>query len=58
LFDGGFARRLIELGRSDAQARRAELMSFFERAPDEDTSAPLEPHDGGPGWTIPPPAVG
>ncbi len=29
LFDGGFARRLIEMGRSDAHARRSELSDFF-----------------------------
>ncbi len=30
LFDGNFARRLIELGRADAAARREELLAFFE----------------------------
>lgn len=30
LFDGNFARQLIELGRSDAQARKHELLRFFE----------------------------
>ncbi len=30
LFDGAFCRRLIELGRADAHARRHELASFFE----------------------------
>ena len=30
LFDGEFARQLIELGRDDARARHAELCSFFE----------------------------
>ncbi|MBV9946691.1 MAG: patatin-like phospholipase family protein, partial [Myxococcales bacterium] len=29
LFDGPFCRRLIEMGRSDAQARRDELLEFF-----------------------------
>jgi NTE family protein len=29
LFDGAFCRQLIEMGRSDAQARRDELMAFF-----------------------------
>jgi NTE family protein len=29
LFDGPFCRRLIEMGRADAQARRDELMEFF-----------------------------
>jgi NTE family protein len=31
LFDGEFARTLIELGRNDARARHAELVHFFER---------------------------
>jgi NTE family protein len=30
LFDGAFCRRLIELGRADAHARRQELADFFE----------------------------
>lgn len=30
LFDGGFAKQLIELGRSDAEARRHEIEAFFE----------------------------
>ncbi|MEZ4392663.1 MAG: patatin-like phospholipase family protein [Polyangiales bacterium] len=30
LFDGGFAKRLIELGRADAEAMRDRLMNFFE----------------------------
>lgn len=57
LFDGGFARRLVELGRSDAQARKSELLDFLGRVAEE---GPL-PDDGGDtsgGWTIPPPAVG
>jgi NTE family protein len=29
LFDGAFCRQLIEMGRSDAKARRDELMEFF-----------------------------
>ena len=29
LFDGPFCRRLIEMGRADAQARRDELLAFF-----------------------------
>jgi NTE family protein len=32
LFDGEFCRRLIEMGRADAQARRDELMAFFAEA--------------------------
>jgi len=32
LFDGNFARQLIELGRADARAMHAELCTFFESA--------------------------
>jgi NTE family protein len=54
LFDGGFARRLIDLGRSDAHARRAEILDFLGAAEDD---APIEGGAGG-SWTLPPPAVG
>jgi NTE family protein len=30
LFDGGFARCLIELGRADAEASRTEIEAFFD----------------------------
>ncbi len=58
LFDGGFARSLIELGRADAHARRAELLEFFGSLeepgpPDEEPSA-----RGSSKWSLPPPAVG
>jgi len=36
LFDGEFAGRLIEIGRSDARARHDELLSFFARRLDAD----------------------
>ena len=36
LFDGNFARQLIELGRADARAMHAELCAFFESAMDPD----------------------
>jgi len=41
LFDGNFARQLIELGRADARAMHAELCAFFEAAnePDETEAA-------------------
>jgi len=35
LFDGPFCRRLIEMGRSDAQARRDELVQFFRGGLDD-----------------------
>jgi NTE family protein len=58
LFDGGFARRLIDLGRSDAHARRAELLDFLGAVEDE-VPPQHEPGEGSSGqWTIPPPAVG
>ncbi|MBC7172264.1 MAG: patatin-like phospholipase family protein [Polyangiaceae bacterium] len=34
MFDGEFARKLAELGRADARSRAAEIVSFFERAPE------------------------
>jgi NTE family protein len=56
LFDGGFARRLIDLGRSDAHARRAEILDFLGEV---DDSAPVSGGGGSKrGWTLPPPAVG
>jgi NTE family protein len=36
LFDGPFCRRLIEMGRADAQARRDELVAFFREAFDRE----------------------
>ncbi len=39
MFDGPFCRRMIEMGRSDARARRDELLAFFgDRSVDEGTS--------------------
>ena len=35
LFDGPFCRRLIEMGRADAQARRDELLEFFRDGQDQ-----------------------
>jgi NTE family protein len=58
LFDGGFSRRLMDLGRSDAHARRAELLDFLG-AVEDDAPPDSEPHEGGSSaWTLPPPAVG
>ena len=57
LFDGGFSRRLVDLGRSDAHARRTEILDFL--ADLEDQGPPGDEQDGGSGkWTLPPPAVG
>jgi NTE family protein len=59
LFDGGFSRRLIDLGRSDAHARRAELLDFLGEVEDQAPPA-SEPHEGGGSgsWSLPPPVVG
>jgi NTE family protein len=35
LFDGPFCRRLIEMGRADAQARRDDLLAFFRDLRDQ-----------------------
>ncbi|HEY4014954.1 MAG TPA: patatin-like phospholipase family protein [Polyangiaceae bacterium] len=35
LFDGPFCRRLIEMGRADAQARRDDLLDFFRSGEDD-----------------------
>ncbi len=56
LFDGGFARRLIDLGRADARARRTELLEFFAEVDESPPSA--IPEGGGGDWSMPPPAVG
>ncbi len=56
LFDGGFTRRLIDLGRSDAHARRAEILDFLGEV---DDSAPVEGGgEQGSAWSLPPTAVG
>jgi NTE family protein len=46
LFDGPFCRRLIELGRADAQARRDELIEFFREVQTPDSNRPEPPDDG------------
>ena len=47
LFDGPFCRRLIEMGRSDAHARRDELLEFFREAQEAGGGATEEPDDPG-----------
>ncbi len=47
LFDGGFAQRLIDMGRADAAARRDELLAFFEG--DEGIDPNAAPPPDGPG---------
>jgi NTE family protein len=47
LFDGPFCRKLIEMGRADAQARRDELVEFFREVRDEQEGTPDEPDETG-----------
>jgi NTE family protein len=47
LFDGPFCRKLIEMGRADAQARRDELIEFFREVRDEQGGDPDEPEETG-----------
>lgn len=54
LFDGQFARLLIELGRSDARAQRDRILDFLE----ELDSAPPAPSGPASSYDMPPPAVG
>ncbi|MCA9634093.1 MAG: patatin-like phospholipase family protein [Myxococcales bacterium] len=56
LFDGGFARSLIDLGRADAYARRTELLDFFGEV--EEAGPPDDEGQDSSSWTLPPPAVG
>lgn len=58
LFDGDFARKLIDMGRSDAEARREELLQFFgSPSEDEETTPSTDERPSGE-WTLPPPSVG
>jgi NTE family protein len=47
LFDGPFCRRLIEMGRADAQARRDELLAFFRDETEEGGGAKFDPEESG-----------
>lgn len=51
LFDGAFAKKLIDLGRADAEARRHEIAQFFGSAADD--AAPSLAESGE--WSVPPP---
>jgi NTE family protein len=51
LFDGAFAKRLIDLGRADAEARRGEIADFFGSAADDGAPRSSESNE----WTMPPP---
>jgi len=50
LFDGAIARRLIDLGRADAEARKHEIAEFFGHAAED--VAPVESESAE--WSIPP----
>jgi NTE family protein len=56
LFDGGFCRQLIEMGRADAHAHRDEILAFFGDA-DDDGGGVMESEDSGvwdkPSLTLP-----
>jgi NTE family protein len=47
LFDGPFCRKLIEMGRADAQARRDEMVEFFRQVRDDNGGTPDEPDETG-----------
>lgn len=51
LFDGSFAKRLIDLGRADAEARKHEIEEFFGSASED--AAPRSSESGE--WQMPPP---
>jgi len=53
LFDGDFARKLIELGRADAEAKRADISAFFGSAEEQGTPNPSDRED----WIIPAPVT-
>ncbi len=55
LFEGGFAKRLIELGRADARAQKERLLEFLVAPPgsEEAPDSSLEP-----AFSFTPPAVG
>lgn len=58
LFDGAFAKKLIDLGRADAEARRHEISEFFGSASEDGAPQSSDDHGDGEGWTMPPPAIG
>ena len=55
LFEGGFTRRLIELGRSDARAQKDRLLDFMIEAT---SNEPMPDSSMEPAFSFNPPAVG
>jgi NTE family protein len=53
LFDGDFARKLIELGRADAEAKRADIEAFFGSAEEQGPPEAASRED----WVIPSPVT-
>jgi NTE family protein len=51
LFDGAFAKKLIDLGRADAEARRHEIADFFGSASEDGTPRSSDSGE----WSLPPP---
>ncbi len=56
LFDGGYAKELIELGRADARAQRQRIGDFLSSVIDRPPEPP--PGSEGAAYSFPPPAVG
>lgn len=54
LFDGGYARELIELGRADARAQRSRIVDFLDGLESSQGSGPVSAAE----WSFPPPVVG
>jgi NTE family protein len=55
LFDGGFAKTLVDLGRADAEARRHEILEFFGSAAED--HEPDASDDEGADGSMPPPRI-
>lgn len=53
LFDGDFARKLVELGRADAEAKRVDIEAFFGSAEDQSPPEASDRED----WIIPGPVT-
>ncbi|MBK8254001.1 MAG: patatin-like phospholipase family protein [Polyangiaceae bacterium] len=53
LFDGDFARKLVELGRADAEAKRADIAAFFGSAEEQGPPKASDRED----WIIPAPVT-